>query len=89
MEIKRDPSSAIFNIDDGIYYPVANPEYSTIVCDPNELPQFGADLQIKSNGQGINSFPENYGDKNINTSEELTEDHAFTIGNLEIYKVEL
>ena len=89
LEIKRDPSSAIFNIDDGIYYPVANPEYSTIVCDPNELPQFGVDLQIKSNGQGINSFPENYGDKNINTSEELTEDHAFTIGNLEIYKVEL
>ena len=62
---------------------------STIVCDPNELPQFGADLQIKSNGQGINSFPFNYGDKDINNMEDLTQNRVFQIENLEIYKVDL
>ena len=49
LEIKRDPSTALFNIDQGKFYPLANPEISTIVCDPNELPQFGPDLQIKYN----------------------------------------
>jgi hypothetical protein len=87
--IKRDPSTALFNIDKGDYYPLASPEYTTIVCDPNELPQFGADLRIKSNGQGINSFPCNYGDKNENDSEDLTKKEVFNIENLEIYIVEL
>ena len=89
LEIKRDPSTALFNIDQGKFYALASPEYSTIVCDPNELPQFGVDLQIKSNGQGINQFPFNYGDKNINRSEELTKNKVFQIEDLEIYKVEL
>ena len=89
FEIKRDPSTALFNIDKGDYYPLANPEYITIVCDPNELPQFGADLRIKSNGKGINSFPCNYGDKNENDSEDLTKKEVFNIENLEIYIVEL
>ena len=89
FEIKRDPSSALFNIDKGDYYPLANPEYTSIVCDPNELPQFGADLKIKSNGQGINSFPCNYGDKNENVLEDLTKKEVFKIENLEIYTVEL
>ena len=89
LEIKRDPSTALFNIDKGKFYALTSPEYSTIVCDPNELPQFGVDLQIKSNGQGINQFPFNYGDKNINNFEELTKNRIFQIENLEIYKVEL
>ena len=87
LEIKRDTSSIIFNFDKNHYYSLANMEYSTIVCDPNELPQFGYDLQIKSNGQGINSFPFNYGDKDENYSEELTEEHVFKIENLEVYKI--
>jgi len=87
--IKRDPSTALFNIDKGDYYPLASPEYATIVCDPNELPQFGVDLKIKSNGQGINSFPFNYGDKNENELEDLTKKDVFKIENLEIYTVEL
>ena len=89
FEIKRDPSTALFNIDKGNYYPLASPEYAAIVCDPNELPQFGVDLKIKSNGQGINNFPFNYGDKNENEPEDLTKKEVFTIENLEIYKVEL
>ena len=89
LEIKRDPSTLLFNIDKGTSYELASSEYSTIVCDPNELPQFGVDLQIKSNGQGINSFPFNYGNKNKNTAEELTKNHVFQIINLEIYKVNL
>ena len=89
LEIKRDISSVIFNIDKGKYYSLANSEYYTIVCDPDELPQFGIDFQIKANGQGINFFPFNYGNKNINLSEELTQNHVFSIKNLEIYKVNL
>ena len=89
LEIKRDPFTLLFNIDKGKSYELASSEYSTIVCDPNELPQFGVDLQIKSNGQGINSFPFNYGNKNKNTAEELTKNHVFQIINLEIYKVNL
>ena len=89
LEIKRDPSTLLFNIDKGTSYELASSEYSTIVCDPNELPQFGVDLQIKSNGQGINSFPFNYGNKNKDTAEELTKNHVFQIINLEIYKVNL
>jgi len=89
LEIKRDISSALFNIDSGKYYPLASPEYTTIVCDPNELPQFGVDLKIKSNRQGISSFPLNYGDKNSNEPEDLTKNKVFKIENLEIYKVEL
>lgn len=88
LEIKRDTSTVIFNIDKDKYFQLANMEYSTIVCDPNEMPQFGFDLQIKSNGQGINSFPFNYGNKNQNNSEDLTKEHVFTIKNLEIYKIE-
>ena len=88
-EIKRDPSSALFNIDQGIFYTLISPEYSTIVCDPNGLPQYGEDLQIKPNGVGINSFPFYYGDKTQNFSEELTKNKVFEIVNLEIYKVDL
>ena len=88
LEIKQDLSTVIFNIDNKKYYNLANSEYLTIVCDPNELPQFGVDLQIKSNGQGINSFPFNYGDKYNNYSEELTQKKIFQIDNLEIYKIE-
>ena len=89
LEIKRDTYTVLFNIDKGTNYGLASEEYSTIVCDPNELPQFGVDLQIKSNGQGINSFPFNYGNKNKNTAEELTENHIFQIENLEIYIINL
>ena len=89
LEIKRDSSTFLFNIEQGKFFALASPEYLTIVCDPNELPQFGVDLQIKSNGQGINSFPFNYGDKNKNLSEELTKNHVFKIEDLEIYKVDL
>ena len=89
LEIKRDPSSAIFNVDQGKFYVLASPEYSTIVCDPDELPQFGVDLKIKTDGQGINSFPFNYGDKNLNTYEDLTENDVFKIEHLEIYKLDL
>ena len=89
LEIKRDPSSAIFNVDQGKFYVLASPEYSTIVCDPDELPQFGVDLKIKTDGQGINSFPFNYGDKNLNTYEDLTENNEFKIEHLEIYKLDL
>ena len=88
LEIKQDPSTVIFNIDRNEYYNLANSENPTIVCNPNELPQFGVDLQIKSNGEGINSFPYNYGDKNINISEELTKEHIFKIDNLEVYKIQ-
>ena len=56
LEIKRDPSTVIFNIDTDIYYPLGSSQYFTIVCDPYELPQFGVDLQMKSNGQGITLF---------------------------------
>jgi hypothetical protein len=87
-EVKRDPSSVLFNINNGKFYHLANSEHSVIICDPNLLPLFGVDLQIKSNGQGINSFPFNYGDKNIDTHEDLTKNTVFTIENLEIYKVE-
>ena len=88
-EVKNDPSSALFNIDKGTTFPLGNSEYSTIVCEPNELPQFGVDLQIKTNGQGINSFPFNYGNKNKNFGEELTQNHIFQIENLEIYIVQI
>ena len=88
-EIKRDPSSALFNIDQGIFYVLLSSEYSTIVCDPNELPQYGEDLKIRSNGMGINSFPIHYGDRTKNFSEELTKNRAFEITNLEIYTIDL
>ena len=79
----------MFNIDKGTTFPLGNSDYSTIVCEPNELPQFGVDLQIKTNGQGINSFPFNYGNKNKNFGEELTQNHIFQIENLEIYIVQI
>ena len=88
LEIKQDPSTVIFNIDNNKYYNLENSEKPIIVCNPNELPQFGVDLQIKSNGEGINSFPNNYGEHNINNSKELTKDHTFKIDNLEVYKIE-
>ena len=86
-EIKQDPSAVLFNIDKNKYYNLANSEYPTIVCNPDELPQFARDLEIKSNGQGINSFPINYGDIYNNYSQELTKDHIFNIDNLEVYKI--
>ena len=87
-ETKNDPSSILFNIDKGKHFELGSSEYSTIVCDPNELPQFGDDLQIKSNQQGINKFPSYYGNKNKNKAEELTNNYFFKIENLEIYKIE-
>ena len=89
FEIKRDISSAIFNIDKNKYYILVNQEYYSIVCDPNQLPQFGIDLKIKTNGEGINSFPFNYGDKMVNVPKDLTKETIFKIQNLEIYKINL
>ena len=88
-QIKKDPYSFLFNIDERIFYTLDDPQSPVIFCDPNLLPLFGIDLQIKTNGQGVNYFPFNYGDKEINTHEDLTKDSIFTIEDLEIYKVEL
>ena len=85
-EIKRDPNSALINIDTGKFFFVASPDYSTIVCDPNELPQLGVDLKIKNNGQGINMFPLNYG-KETDSTNDFHKEKNFNIKNLEIYKV--
>ena len=89
FEIKRDEDSVIFNLDKNKFYPLANKEYSTVVCDPNELPQFGPDLKIRSNGQGINDFPSMYGDRYKNEYQDMTKNKVFNIDILEIYKVDL
>ena len=86
LEIKKDPSSLLINIDTGNFYGVREPDYATIVCDPNELPQIGVDLKIKTDGQGINMFPLNYG-TSYDSSKDMYRDRNFTIKNLEIYKV--
>ena len=85
-EIKKDPNSCLINIDTNKYYYVASPEYSTIVCDPNELTQMGVDLKIKTDGKGINMFPLNYG-KNTDSMRDFYGDKSFNIKNFEIYKV--
>ena len=85
-EINRDPSSALINIDTGKFFYVGSADYSTIVCDPNELIQMGVDFKIKTDGQGINMFPLNYG-KNTDSSKDFYKDKNFIIKNLEIYKV--
>lgn len=86
LQIKTDPSSLLINIDTGKYYGVREPDYATIVCDPNELPQIGVDLKIKTDGKGINMFPLNYG-TSYDSSKDMYRDRNFTIKNLEIYKV--
>ena len=53
---------------------------------PNELIQMGVDFKIKTDGQGINMFPLNYG-KNTDSSKDFYKDKNFIIKNLEIYKV--
>ena len=88
MEIKKDLSSASINIDDNKYFYVQNDEYTTIVCDPKQLPQIGLDLKIMTNGQGRNMFPFHYGKSN-NAKKDFYEGENFNIENLEIYKVKI
>ena len=88
LEIKKDLSSALINIDDNKYFYVQNDEYTTIVCDPKQLPQIGLDLKIMTNGQGRNMFPFHYG-KSSNAKKDFYEGENFNIENLEIYKVKI
>ena len=88
LEIKKDLSSALINIDDNKYFYVQNDEYTTIVCDPKQLPQIGLDLKIMTNGQGRNMFPFHYGKSN-NAKKDFYEGENFNIENLEIYKVKI
>ena len=88
LEIKKDLSSALINIDDNKYFYVQNDEYTTIVCDPKQLPQIGLDLKIMTNGQGRNMFPFHYG-KSSNAKIDFYEGENFNIENLEIYKVKI
>ena len=88
LEIKKDLSSALINIDDNKYFYVQNDEYITIVCDPKQLPQIGLDLKIMTNGQGRNMFPFHYGKSN-NAKKDFYEGENFNIENLEIYKVKI
>jgi hypothetical protein len=86
LEIKKDLSSALINIDDNKYFYVQNDEYTTIVCDPKQLPQIGLDLKIMTNGQGRNMFPFHYG-KNTDSNKDFYKSNNINIQNLEIYKV--
>ena len=86
FEIKKDFDSALINIDAGKYFYVGSKDYTTIICDPNELPQIGLDLQIKKNGEGVNLFPFHYG-KKTDSNQEFYGKNNFKIKNLEIFKV--
>ena len=86
LEIKKDSDSCLINIDESKYFYVASTDYTTIVCDPNELPQLGVDLQIKKNGKAINMFPFHYG-KNTDSNKDFYQNNNISIQNLEIYKV--
>lgn len=87
LEIKKDITSFLINIDENKFFHVGNNEYTTIVCDPNQLPQFGLDLVIKPNGEGTCMFPFHYGKETDSPKDFCNKD--FTIENLEIYKVSL
>ena len=86
LEIKKDSDSALINIDESKYFYVGSEEYTTIVCDPNELPQLGIDFKINKNGKGVNMFPFHYG-KNTDSNKDFYKNNSFNIENLEIYKV--
>ena len=86
FEIKKDLDSLLINIDKGEYFNVGSNDYTTIICDPNEFPQIGLDLQIKKDGKGINLFPFHYGQK-TNSNQDFYGKKDFKIKNLEIYKV--
>jgi hypothetical protein len=86
LEIKKDSDSCLINIDESKYFYVASTDYTTIVCDPNELPQIGIDLQIKKNGKALNMFPFHYG-KSTDTINDFYKSNNIKIQNLEVYKV--
>ena len=86
LEIKKDSDSCLINIDESKYFYVASTDYTTIVCDPNELPQLGIDLQIKKNGKALNMFPFHYG-KSTDTINDFYKSNNIRIQNLEVYKV--
>ena len=86
LEIKKDSDSCLINIDESKYFYVASTDYTTIVCDPNELPQIGIDLQIKKNGKALNMFPFHYG-KSTDTINDFYKSNNIRIQNLEVYKV--
>jgi hypothetical protein len=87
LEIKKDLASFLFNIDKNKYFHIGSKEYTTIVCDPDNLPQLGLDLTIKA-GKGLNRFPQQYG-KETDPKKDFLEEEDFNIENLEIYKVSL
>jgi len=88
LEIKKDLASFLFNIDKPNFFHIGSNEYTTIVCDPDNLPQLGLDLTIKTNGKGLNRFPQQYG-KETDQKKDFLEEEEFNIENLEIYKVSL
>jgi hypothetical protein len=88
LEIKKDIHSFLINIDESKYFNLASEDYTTIVCDPKELPQLGVDLKLKTNGQGIVYFPYHYG-KSIDTKKDFYMENQFNIAKLEIYKVKI
>jgi len=88
FEIKKDSDSVLINIDENKYFYVQSPEYTTIVCDPNELPHMGLDLQIRKDGKGISIFPFHYG-KSTDSNKDFYNGVNFNIENLEIYKVKM
>jgi len=88
LEIKKDIHSFLINIDESKYFNLASEDYTTIVCDPKELPQLGVDLKLKTNGQGIVYFPYHYG-KSTDTKKDFYMENQFNIAKLEIYKVKI
>ena len=88
LEIKKDLASFLFNIDKVKFFHIGSNEYTTIVCDPDNLPQIGLDLTIKTNGKGLNRFPQQYG-KETDPKKDFLDEEDFNIESLEIYKVSL
>ena len=88
LEIKKDSDSALINIDEKKYFYVQSTDYTTIVCDPNELPQLGVDLQIKKSGKIINLFPFHYG-KSTDSNKDFYNNNDVNMEKLEIYKVKI
>ena len=88
LEIKKDSDSALINIDEKKYFYVQSTDYTTIVCDPNELPQLGVDLQIKKSGKIVNLFPFHYG-KSTDSNKDFYNNNDVNMEKLEIYKVKI
>ena len=88
FEIKKDSDSALINIDEKKYFYVQSTDYTTIVCDPNELPQLGVDLQIKKSGKIVNLFPFHYG-KSTDSNKDFYNNNDVNMEKLEIYKVKI